>query len=350
MLENIVLRERDIQDLKELVWLTVSESEEIKKFMNLKTNVRNGDQLGFIGELDAVGESGAGCNPEYGKFGIGNSSKRWSLGEWNIAKELCYKELEGTVGELALKTGTDIADITGTQFATEILNPALEKAVKKMLWRIVYFNDKNAQNIEDGGVITDGVKIELMNIEDGVFKRIFTQVATNGAQRTEIAANSQTTTAAQKSAMWAKGVATGLVEQILADADSRIADNGGIMMMTRAMAQALDNDMKKTYNTQLTWEKVTGGFDLTEFDGVQVARLGVWDEMIRTYENDGTKLNLPYRVIYANPQNFYVGSDAKDLFTEFDTFFDRKARTNYTYATGKMGTLIAEEELFQAAY
>lgn len=350
MLDNIKLTERDVQDLRELVWLTVNEAEEIKKFMNLKTNVRNGDQLGFIGELNAVGESGAGCNPTYGKFGIENSAKRWSLGEWNIAKELCYKELEGTVAELALKTGTDIANIEGTQFATEILAPALDKAVKKMLWRIVWFNDKNAQNIADGGVITDGVAVNLMNIEDGLFKRIFDQVANNSAQRTTIAANAQTTAAAQKTAMWTQGTATGIIEQVLADADSRIADNGGILMMTRNMANALANDIKKTYNMALQWETIFQGFDVAEYDGVQVARIGVWDEMIRTYENNGTKLNLPYRVVYANPQNFYVGTDSTDLFTNFDTFFDRKARTNVTYATGKLGTIIGEETLFQVAY
>lgn len=350
MLENLVLSERDIQDLRELVALTVLKNEDFSKFVNIKTGIRHGDQLGFIGEMSALGKSGAGCNPEYGKLSIENSEKRWSLGDWEIAKEICYKELEGTIAELAFKTGTDIADLTGTQFASQILEPALEVAVQKMIWRIGWFNDKSASHVGDGGVITDGVDLDLVNVEDGLFKRIFTQVAANGAQRTEIAGNAQASAAAQKTALWAKGVATGIVDTVLADADARIAENGGILMMTRGMANALANDIKKVYNTQLKWETVFSGFDVTEYDGVQVARIGVWDEMIRTYENDGTKLNLPYRIVYGNPQNFLVGTGGSAIFDKFDIWFERKERTNNIYATGKIGTLIAEETLFQAAY
>lgn len=350
MLENLTLSERDIQDLRELVALTVLKNEDFSKFVNIKTGIRHGDQLGFIGEMSALGKSGAGCNPEYGKLSIENSKKRWSLGDWEIAKDICYKELEGTIAELAFKTGTDIADLTGTQFASQILEPALEVAVQKMIWRIGWFNDKSAALVDDGGVITDGVDLDLMNVEDGLFKHIFTQVAANGAQRTVIAANSQASAAAQKTALWANGVATGIVDTVLADADARIAENGGILMMTRGMANALANDIKKVYNTQLKWETVFSGFDVTEYDGVQVARIGVWDEMIRTYENDGTKLNLPYRIVYGNPQNFLVGTGGSAIFDKFDIWFERKTRTNNIYATGKIGTLIAEETLFQAAY
>lgn len=350
MLENLKLSERDVQDLRELIPLTILKDEEFGKFVNIKTNVRHGDQLGFIGEMSALGKSGAGCNPEYGKLSIENSEKRWSLGDWEIAKEICYKELEGTIAELAFKTGTDIADLTSTQFATVILEPALETAVRKMIWRIGWFNDKSAANVSDGGVITDGVDVAMMNVEDGLWKRIFTQVSANAEQRTEIAANGQASAAAQKSALWTKGVATDLVDKVLADADARISENGGILMMTRGMANALANDIKKVYNTQLQWETIFDGFDVTEYDGVQVARIGVWDEMIRTYENNGTKLNLPYRIVYGNPQNFLVGTGGSAIFDKFDIWFDRKARTNNIYATGKMGTLIAEETLFHVAY
>lgn len=350
MLENLRLSERDIQDLRELIPLTILKDEQFSKYVNIKTNVRHGDQLGFIGELSAIGKSGAGCNPEYGKLGIENSEKRWSIDDWEIAKEICYKELEGSIAELAFKTGTDIADLTSTQFATQILYPALDTAVRKMIWRIGWFNDKNATHVDDGGVITDGVDLDLMNVEDGLFQRIFTQVAANGLQRTTIAANGENTAAAQKAALWTKGVATGIVDTVLADADARIAENGGILMMTRGMANALANDIKKVYNTQLKWETIFSGFDVTEYDGVQVARIGVWDEMIRTYENDGTKLNLPYRIVYGNPKNFLIGAGGTSLFDKFDIWFERKERTNNIYATGKIGTLIGEETLFQAAY
>lgn len=350
MLDNLTLSTRDVQDLRDLIPLTILKDEEFNKYVNIKTGVRHGDQLGFIGELSALGKAGAGCNPEYDGLSIENASKRWDLGEWQIAKEICYKELQGTIAEYAFKTGTDIADLTGTQFASEILEPALEKAVRKMIWRIGWFGDKNAKHVGDGGVVTAGTDLELLTVTDGLFKHIFTQVAANEAQKTAIAANTKATAAEQKSAMWTKGVATGLIDTILADADPRIAENGGVLMMTRAMANALANDIKKTYGTIMQWETVFEGFDVAEYDGVKVARIGIWDEMIRTYENNGGKLNLPYRVVYGNPENFFVGCEGTAIFDKFDVWFERKSRTNNIYATGKIGALIGEETLFHAAY
>ena len=198
--------------------------------------------------------------------------------------------------------------------------------------------------------VTAGTDLELLTVTDGLFKHIFTQVAANEAQKTAIAANTKATAAEQKSAMWTKGVATGLIDTILADADPRIAENGGVLMMTRAMANALANDIKKTYGTIMQWETVFEGFDVAEYDGVKVARIGIWDEMIRTYENNGGKLNLPYRVVYGNPENFFVGCEGTAIFDKFDVWFERKSRTNNIYATGKIGALIGEETLFHAAY
>lgn len=43
----------------------------------------------------------------------------------------------------------------------------------------------------------------------------------------------------------------------------------------------------------------------------------------------------------------YPGSSA---ISELDVWFERKERMNYIYSTGKIGTLIKEDELIHAAY
>ena len=73
--------------------------------------------------------------------------------------------------------------------------------------------------------------------------------------------------------------------------------------------------------------------------------------MIRAYENTGTKLNKPFRLVYANTNTqLQVATNADGLISDLDIWFDKKERRNYIYSTGKIGTQILEDDMFQAAY
>jgi hypothetical protein len=350
ILNNLLLEEKDITDLRQLIALTILQDEDFKKYTRIVPAV-NGEKVGFIGDMMDVGVAGGGCNPNYQAATIANSEKKWELGDWEIALELCYKDVEGTIAEYTLRTGAQIGDLTGTQFLNEIIRPALERQMKRMYWRLGWFGDKNAQNIGDGGIITDSKDVKFITPADGFFKRIFAQGTANASQVTAIAANAKATFAEAKAAMIVKGVATDLVDKVLMDADARISEQpDAMLMMTKVMADALAWDLKKTYNANLEWNTIFEGFDVAEYNGVQVARIGIWDQMIRAYENSGTKLNKPYRVVYGSPQNFVTGIPGADLSTELDIWVDRKARTTNIYSTGKIGTILVEDGMFQAAY
>lgn len=57
-----------------------------------------------------VGKAGAGCDPTYQKVAIAAAQKEWKLGSWEVPLEMCYSELENTIAQYCLKTGTEIAD------------------------------------------------------------------------------------------------------------------------------------------------------------------------------------------------------------------------------------------------
>lgn len=348
--ENISVNPKDVKDLKELIPLTINQDEDFNKYTTLK-KVKNGDPVAFIGDMDDVGVAGGGCDPTYQEVGIVNSQKRWELGDWNIPIKICYEALKGTIAEYTLKTGTEIGDLTSTEFMTYIIRPALERQMMRMIWRFGWFGNKDAKNIAEGGVLTADVKKELFTTCDGLFKRIFAQCAASAKQLTTIEANAKTTFAEQKKAMLTQGVATGIVDTMLMDADSRIsADSGSMIMMTKYMADALHWDVKKTYHEQMEWTTVFDGFDVAKYDGVNIARISIWDRFIGAYENSGTKLNLPYRMVYGNVKQFMVGTDQDALISDLDIWFERKERRNYIYAQGKIGTSLLEDDMFHAAY
>lgn len=349
LFEKLTLEPANLASIRDAVMETFFQDEDFNRYVSVK-KVKNDDPIALIGEMEMVGRKGSGCDPTYEDKGFANSMDRWKLDSWRVPIKICYDAVKGTIAEYSLKTGTEIADLTDTDIMT-IYTDLLDRAMRQMIWRMGWFGDTAAQNVTSGGKITDGVELDYFTTCDGLFKRIFDVCTSNTSQRTEVTANEKTTTAEQKSAMLAQGVATDLVDTILMDADSRIVDDSSaVLMMTRSMATALTYDIKKTYHDIMPWEKVFDGFEVANYNGITVASISIWDRMIAANEKGTANLNLPYRAVFANPKQLMVGTDADSLISNLDIWFDHKERRNYIYAEGKIGTALLESKLIHAAY
>nr|DAZ34589.1 MAG TPA: major capsid protein [Caudoviricetes sp.] len=347
-LENLKLQPENLASIKDAVQETFYNDEDFSSFVNIQ-KVREKDPIALLGEMEMVGKKGGGCDPTYEEKGIANSQKRWELGQWEIPIKICYEALKGTIAEYSLKTGTAIGDLTSTDFMT-IYADALQRAIQQMIWRFGWFGDKAAALAgAGGGKLSAGLDVSNFNVCDGLFKRIFTATATKN--HTSIAANSETTAAAQITALRKSGAATTLVDTILMDADTRIVDDSdAVLLMTRSLADALTYDLKKTYHDIMPWEKLFDGFEVATYNGVKIARVGIWDRMIKAYEKGTATVNLQHRAVFCNPKHLMVGTDADSLISDLDIWFDQKERRNYLYATGKIGTALLEEDMIHAAY
>ena len=346
-LENLKLEPENLASIKDAVQETFYNDEDFSSFVNIQ-KVKEKDPIALLGEMEMVGKKGGGCDPTYEEKGIANSQKRWEFGQWEIPVKICYEAIKGTIGEYSLKTGTAIGDLTSTDFMT-IFADALQRAMEQMIWRFGWLGDKEAALAgEGGGKLTAGLDVSNFNVCDGLFKRIFTATAT---KHTAIAANSETTAALQISALRKSGAATTLVDTILMDADTRIVDDSdAVLLMTRSLADALTYDLKKTYHDIMPWEKLFDGFEVATYNGVKIARVGIWDRMIKAYEKGETTINLPHRAVFCDPKHLMIGTDADNLISDLDIWFDQKERRNYLYATGKIGTALLEEDMIHAAY
>ena len=346
-LENLKLEPENLASIKDAVQETFYNDEDFSSFVNIQ-KVKEKDPIALLGEMEMVGKKGGGCDPTYEEKGIANSQKRWEFGQWEIPVKICYEAIKGTIGEYSLKTGTAIGDLTSTDFMT-IFADALQRAMEQMIWRFGWLGDKEAALAgEGGGKLTAGLDVSNFNVCDGLFKRIFTATAT---KHTAIAANSETTAALQISELRKSGAATTLVDTILMDADTRIVDDSdAVLLMTRSLADALTYDLKKTYHDIMPWEKLFDGFEVATYNGVKIARVGIWDRMIKAYEKGETTINLPHRAVFCNPKHLMIGTDADNLISDLDIWFDQKERRNYLYASGKIGTAMLEEDMIYAAY
>lgn len=346
---NLPLSPENLASLRDAIIKKVLDDENIRRVLTIK-RVRTGEPLAIIGEMDAVGHAGAGCNPTYEQIGIGNSLQRWALGAWEIALEICYKDFEGTMAEYALRAGTPIGDLTDTEIMAVYLE-LLETQMRRMLWRLAWFGDTTAKNINDGGKVTDGVDVTLLTSNDGLWKRLFAIATANASQRTTISANAAASYAAQKSAMLAAGYATGIVDTIKLEASSKVNAGGeATLFVNKKFADYLAHDIKVSYKDSLPFERIFDGFYLAYYDGMPIVAIEAWDYLIDTYENTGAKWNLPFRAVLANPSNLLLGVDKDDPISTPDIWFEKKDRMNYVYATGKIDTMVAQPDLVHVAY
>lgn len=348
-----------IKSLKDLLIKTNFVDESLERFFTLKQNVHNGDKLGWTGDMNDIGWAGSGCNPSYKTASVNFAEKEWSIGDWQIPLKWCYTDLLNTIAEYCLKKGTDIGDLTSTEYMTDIVYPALDIAIKHMMWRFIWFGDKDAANVKSAddesdavaGNITAGVDVTLFKTTDGFWKQLFAIGTANSSQRTTIAANSQSTRALQFSKLKEAKVAIGIFDSMLDDADSRISSlDGNGIFCTKSLADALTADLKREYMKILEWEQIFKGLDVAEYNGVPIYRVSIWDRFIQAYQNNGTVLNMPHRAMYGSPKQLFVGTPADKLISDLDIWFERKDRSNYLYSTGKLGCLIGEDDLFQIAY
>lgn len=346
---NIQLEPENLANLREALIKVVVEDEDIRRVLSVK-RVKNGEPLAILGEMDAVGNAGAGCSPTFKQAGIGNTQQRWELGSWEIALSICWTNILDTIAEYSLKGGTDITDPEGTDFMTMYLN-MLATQMKRMIWRLAWFGDTSADTISNGGTLTNGTDKTLFTVADGLFKRLETIVTGAPNQLTAISANQGATYAAQKAAMLASGYATGLVDQIMLDADPMITAQGdAVLMVNKKFADALAHDIKVTYKDNLPFERIFDGFYLAQYGGVTIIASAIWDYLINQYQNTGTAWENPYRAVLARPANLLLGCDADDPVSQLDQWFNKDERQVKLYATGRLDTMVGIPERVHVAW
>lgn len=349
--KNLTKDNGAVKDLRELLILTLFMDEKFEQFFTFRQNVQNGQKLGWTGEMSDIGWAGSKCDPTYKTPTIQAAEKTWDIGDWSAPLKWCYTEFYNSIAEYALKTGTAIGDLTSTDLMDVIIMPALERALQRMVWRFVWFGDKEAQSADSSGQITTGTDVELFKPCDGLFKQLFAVATKNGKQKTTIAANSEASYTLQMSKIKEAGVAIGIFDSILESADPRIASlDGAGVFATKSLVDALERDLKREYKLILDWEDIYDGIKVTEYNGVPVYKLSIWDRMIQTYQNNGTKLNLPHRAVFGSPKQMFVGSPAGQILPDLEVWFNQDERATKAYMSGRLGCLIGEDNLFQIAY
>lgn len=343
----------EIRSFAEAVIETLFEKPGINEFHQVYEDIITKKQIAYLGTLSKITKKDAGCGTGATSKTIPMSEKFWDPEQVKVWLQLCHTEIEDTFMVYLKQKGIEYADVTPTQIATFIVERMSDAAYEDAL-RIVWFNDKDATNVDGSpaGTITSGVSIADYNIIDGLWKQLFAIGTATPARVIPIAANGQATFALQDSTLLASnGVAAKEVfNGLMNGADYRLrgaADK--VIVSTQSLVDAYANYLESV-GVDASFVRIENGFSTLRYRNTEIIGFDFWDRTIRADFSNGTKWHLPHRAILTTKSNLGVGFDASSAVSMFNIFFDNVTELNNFKGGYKVDAKVIEDYMVQLAY
>lgn len=142
-----------IRDINELVYENLQNLPELAYIHEMYSGVIYDKEVGFITNGGLVGKAAQGCEPTPQDFTIPPRKVLWQPKGWEVFIGECAQDLEDTMVVYAKNRGTRIDDLTDTDYMAIVVE-VLTDAVKKALFRILWFSEKDAAAYEEEDVYT----------------------------------------------------------------------------------------------------------------------------------------------------------------------------------------------------
>lgn len=333
-----------LKSVRELIFEeSFSKNPEINAVHQIWRGIVTNGEVGFIGEGGMLGVPTTYCDPQEQDWQVATRKMLWDPQTWEFLIGMCWKDLEGTAAVYSLRHGRDIPDFTDTDYMA-IISEALSKSLTEMIWRFTWFGDKEAANVTSG-VITSGVDVKYFKLIDGFWKQIMAQIGTanNKQRKATISENTGANYAAQT---LNPDNVIGYLQSVVMGAPLALRSSSEAeLLVTQSVYDAYGMAlMGKEINA--TYQNLVNGQQSLSFNGVQLTPMPVWDKMIAAYENTGTKLNNPHRIVFTTKSTLAIGVDSETSYQDFSINYDFKTRKVYAQGFGKLDAKLSNPEMF----
>lgn len=330
-LENLTMNAEEATEVSKAIFIAAIIGGDLSEYHEIETGIHHKTQIPFIGNLGLVGKKITGCDRNENPSQIPLTEKFWDPELIGDRLAHCATDVNSLLKlfKKASKINPDFYDrINSEEFGVIIAK--VEQAIKKMNNRLVWFGDKQAENVTDGGVITDGVDVDFFNIINGLFKQIFAEIPTTAKNYVEISENDGANYVAQKlEADTALNTFRAMHNAIDARFFEAIEDGAQPQfLVTRELQQNYwDTLEKKSLNFSLA--ETTDGVTKMSYRGIPIKVRHDWDSNIRAYQDNGTKLNLPHRAILTAKENIPLGTVSEEDLGNIESWYEKKDKKNY---------------------
>jgi hypothetical protein len=353
-LSQFTMNEDEAREVSKLIFEAAITGGDLAEYHEIETGIHHKTQIPFIGSLGLVGAKVAGCDRNENPAQIQLTEKFWDPELIGDRLKHCATDVNALLKlfKKAQRINPEFYDrIDAEEFAVIVAKVA--EAMTAMLNRLVWFSDKAAGNVTaDGGVIKDGVDVKYFNIFDGLFKQIFAEIPEGAANHVSIAANDELNYADQQVLPADAGLKT--LRKMYNAMDARFFDawQKGAQpqfLITRQLFQNYQDHLEDK-SLAFTLAEVKDGVTVMSYRGIPIKVRHDWDANIRSYQDNGTKFNLPHRAVLTVKENIPVGTVSKEDLEKIESWYEKKDKANYIDFDLKLDTKHLLPYLTVAAY
>ena len=350
-LSALTLNPEEARSASEAVFSKVYSNPLLSDAHFIATGIQMKTQIPIFGQLGLMGKVSNGCTPVANAGTIVASQKYWDP----YLSQDRFTHCQADINQLfkmwpksstALQTWENI-DAALLAFLTE----RLEAAMINNITRIVWFADKGALLVANGGVLKAGTDIAYFTQMDGLWDQIFTAVTAvtiPAAQKIDIAKNSEASYAAQQAldSTTALDVLRGLYNALPAEA----FDGTGLKFQITRSLYLNWKDYLEDKSLVFQLSTAEQGASMDNYRGIPIVVRNDWDRNIRAYEDNGTTWNKPHRAVLTNIANIPIGTSDEGAFNSFDAFYDKVTMSHYFDTAWYLDAKLLEETQIAVAY
>jgi hypothetical protein len=344
---DLTFNGQEAKDIGEAVIESIFENPAVADLMTVYDGIVTKKQIPFLGTLSKITKIDAGCGSGVSANNIPMTEKFWEPENLKIWLQLCAEDLLNSFWVYAQKLGMDRSDVTGTTIASFVVE-RMTAAAQEDLLRIIWFNDKAADNVSGGGVITNGVSLTDYNIIDGLWKQIFDVVTATPARKIAISENAGANKAAQLNLAAGKALTT--FQKMIAAADSRLKSAPDkILLCTTTLLENYATYLE-SQGADASFIRIENGYSTLRYRNITIYGIDFWDRTIQADFDNGTTYDLPNRALLTTKMNLAVGSDRLADSESFKVYYSEDTELNNFKGKYRVDAKLLQDYLIQVAY
>lgn len=314
----------ELKDFQEIIHELVYANEELNKIHDVNEGVIYDKQIVFAGKIGLMGKAVTGCTPNE-IDGVTLTQKFWRPVKEDFRLTHCSADVDDQdklVQQMAKMNPDFYNIIEGSQSGIgEFLVAKVLEGFLENLLRKIWFSDKLADTIANGGIITNGTDVDYFNTQDGLWKKIQTNIPITLAKNyVAIPKNGGATYAAQE---LVDGEAIAALKAMYGKMDSRLRGLAGVQfLVTRTIYDAYLCDLEKLQNAGAGNTMINENGQMTlRYRGIELVMMETWDRNIEDFYNDGTAYHQPHRIVLTVKENLPVATLASSDFGTIRAFY-----------------------------
>ncbi|WNM18609.1 hypothetical protein [Flavobacterium capsici] len=341
--DNVTLSAKEVAELSKVIFEVAFTNPELQKMHSIEEGIDMKTQILLLSAMGMQGLPAEGCEAQDSDAGIVATQKYWENNKVEVRIPYCNTDLPALLkafGQKSNKYDVEASD------EVKMLASRLLEAIDETVLRLVWFGDKDAENIVSGGTITNTVNKNYFKSVDGLWKQIFAGVTAGDIKRATIAANTGATYSAQE---LSTGEALTVMRKVYNQSDSRLKNHPDAQfIVTQSM---YDNFLDKLEDAGLN---AVGQLAINDgvmtYRGRKIVVSDFMDRIITSSLNNGTKYNYPNRVVFSTPDNLRVGTLDSGEFKELSIWYDKTDRKVYTENIFSLDAKVLEGYLISVGY